>query len=102
VQERGRGLPDRPRTADIEIQQPTEGQVDLGDLGQVERVAESEQALDVGLVERERQAGREGGPIATVDLEERREAAVVRAAVHGTGVGHPATLARRRHPARPA
>ena len=97
MQEGRRRLARRPRTGDVQVEQPAERQVDLRHLGQVERITQAEQALDVGVVEREWQARCEGGPIVSVDLEERCEAAV-----HGAGVGHPATLAGRRRRSRAA
>jgi len=86
VQEGRCGLPSRSSARDVEVQQAAERQVHLRHLGEVERVAETAQTLDVFLIQRERQARCEGRPIAAIDLEERGEAAVRRTAVGGTGV----------------
>jgi hypothetical protein len=55
-----------PGRADVEDEQPRQGQVDLLDLGEVDPVTEAAQACEVGVVEVERVVltqPRPGGPV---------------------------------------
>ena len=57
------------RGGDVVLQQSGQGPVDGVDLGQVDGVAQSPQLLDIGLGQRQRRRGRQGGPLVPVQLD---------------------------------
>ena len=65
----------------IQIEQTTEREVDLLDLLKVERVTEPPQFDELGLRQRSGHRGSQRGPVAAIQLDERRQLAVVLVAV---------------------